>query len=339
MFNTSELDSIRQIIQSTVPISIVVHRNPDGDALGSSIGLKLYLEKRYNRQVQVVIPDPFPEFLEWLPEAFSTLEFEKDKEQTTAVLNQSGLIFCLDFNHPSRVGSMEDVLRKTTGVKVMIDHHQEPDAFVEYMCSETSASSTCELVLEFIQADGGDSYIDEHIAKCLYTGIMTDTGSFRFSATTPKTHIMAARLMETGFEHWKIHEAIFNQNTLHKLQLWGYALSQKMFQVPGLNTCYFVITAKELEEHNYQEGDLEGLVNFALSIRGTVLGVLFSERKGGVRMSFRSIGDFPANQLSKKYFNGGGHINAAGGSSETSLEDTVDLFLKVLPEFKDLLNQ
>ena len=339
MFNSYQLDSIRQIIQSTVPVSIVVHRNPDGDALGSSIGLKLYLEKRYNRKVQVIIPDPFPEFLDWLPEATSTLEFEKNKNQTTDVLNQSGLIFCLDFNHPSRVGSMEEVLRKTTGVKVMIDHHQEPDDFVDFMCSETSASSTCELVLEFIQADGGDAFLDEHIAKCLYTGIMTDTGSFRFSATTPKTHVMAARLMETGFEHWKIHEAIFNQNSLHKLQLWGYALSQKMFQLPGLNTCYFVITAKELEEHNYQEGDLEGLVNFALSIRGTVLGVMFSERKGGVRMSFRSIGDFPANQLSKKYFNGGGHINAAGGSSETSLDETVNLFLKVLPEYKDLLNQ
>jgi phosphoesterase RecJ-like protein len=339
MFNTNELDSIRQLIQSTNPVSIVVHRNPDGDALGSSIGLKLYLEKRYERNVQVIIPDPFPEFLDWLPEADSTLEFERNPDQTTSVLNDSGLIFCLDFNHPSRVGSMEDVLRKTTGVKVMIDHHQEPDNFVEFMCSETSASSTCELVLEFIQADGGDAYLDEHIAKCLYTGIMTDTGSFRFSATTPKTHVMAARLMQTGFEHWKIHEAIFNQNSLQKLQLWGYAMSRKMHVVEGLNTCYVVVTAQELEEYHYQEGDLEGLVNFALSIRGTVLGVLFSERKGRVRISFRSIGDFPANQLSKKYFSGGGHINAAGGSSESSLEEAVDLFLKVLPEFKDLLVQ
>lgn len=339
MFNTTELDSIRQLIQSNNPVSIVVHRNPDGDALGSSIGLKLYLEKRYKRNVQVIIPDPFPEFLDWLPEADSTLEFERNPDQTTSVLNESGLIFCLDFNHPSRVGSMEDVLRKTTGVKVMIDHHQEPDNFVHYMCSETSASSTCELVLEFIQADGGDAYLDEHIAKCLYTGIMTDTGSFRFSATTPKTHVMAARLMQTGFEHWKIHEAIFNQNSLQKLQLWGYAMSRKMHVVEGLNTCYVVVTAQELEEHHYQEGDLEGLVNFALSIRGTVLGVLFSERKGRVRISFRSIGDFPANQLSKKYFNGGGHINAAGGSTESSLEEAVDLFLRVLPEFKDLLVQ
>ena len=338
MFISTELDSIRQLIQSPTPVSIVVHRNPDGDALGSSIGLKLYLEKRYQRSVQVIVPDPFPEFLDWLPNAAETLEYEAHPEKTTALLNASGLIFCLDFNHPSRVGSMEDVLRNAPGVKVMIDHHQEPDSFVEFMCSDTKASSTCELVLEYIQADGGDAYLDQDMAVCLYTGIMTDTGSFRFSATQPKTHRMAARLMETGIEHWKIHEAIFNQNSLKKLQLWGFAMSQKMVQVEGLNTCYVAISDADLRAHDYKEGDLEGLVNFALSIRGTVLGVLFSERKGKIRISFRSIGDFPANQLSKKHFGGGGHINAAGGSSDRSLSETVAHFLRILPEYKSLLN-
>ncbi len=338
MFSPDQLNSIRQHLLHDSQISIVVHRNPDGDALGSSIGLKLYLEKRYQRHIQVIIPDPFPDFLDWLPRASETIEFEANPEQTAKILNDSGLIFCLDFNHPSRVGDMEETLRNTKAVKVMIDHHQEPDDFVEFMCSNTQASSTCELVLEYIQADGGDSFIDKEIAGCLYTGIMTDTGSFRFSATKPRTHLLTSRLLETGLEQWKIHESIFNQNSLSKLQLWGYAMSNKMKYVDGLNTCYIYLTEDELTRHSYQEGDLEGLVNFALSIRGTKLGVLFSERKGRVRISFRSIGDFPANQLSKKYFNGGGHINAAGGSSEESMDETVTKFLKILPEYKQLLN-
>ena len=337
MFSTSELDQIRQKIQSDLPVTIVVHRNPDGDALGSSTGLKLYLEKRYQRPVQIVIPDPFPQFLDWLPCANETLEFEAHPAKTEEVLNQSGIVFCLDFNHPSRVGAMEDVLRKSEAFKVMIDHHQEPDSFCNFMYSDTKASSTCEMVIEFILADGGQEYIDASIARCLYTGIMTDTGSFRFSATQAQTHRLTALLMETGFEHWKIHEAIFNQNSLSKLQLWGYAMSNKMFYVDGLNTCYIVVNEEELKEYSYQEGDLEGLVNYALSIRGTVLAALFSERKGRIRISFRSIGDFPANQLSKKYFNGGGHINAAGGSFEGTLDAAVEQFLHILPEYKTQL--
>jgi phosphoesterase RecJ-like protein len=338
MFSSKELEAIRQIIQTNAPVSIVVHRNPDGDALGSSIGLKLYLQKRYNRFVQVVIPDPFPQFLDWLPCASETLEFEAQPEFTKEVLHTSGLVFCLDFNHPSRVGGMEEVLRGVKCTTVMIDHHQEPDPFVTFMCSDTNASSTCEMVMEFIQADGGDAYLDQDIARCLYTGIMTDTGSFRFSATKPKTHLLTARLLETGIEQWKIHESIFNQNSLSKLQLWGFAMSQKMVQLEQHKTCYIVVTAEELETHHYQEGDLEGLVNFALSIRGTVLAVLFSERKGRIRISFRSVGDFPANQLSKKYFNGGGHINAAGGSFEGTLDDAVATFNRILPEYQTLLD-
>jgi phosphoesterase RecJ-like protein len=333
MLSSTQLAELSVLLNKGGIVTLTTHRNPDGDALGSTLAMKRFLEKTTKLHVELIVPDIFPDFLDWLPGGDSIRVYDEDVETCRRILQNSDLIFCLDYNHPSRVATMEADLRQAKGVKIMLDHHQQPDSFVNYVWSDTSASSTCELVFEFISALGKAAFIDKEIATCLYTGIMTDTGSFRFIGTTSETHRIAAELLAAGIEHWKIHEAIFNQNSLKKLQLWGYALSKKLTVVEAYKTAYIVMSAKELETFDYEEGDLEGLVNYALSIKGMLMGVLISERNAKIRISFRSIGNFSVNHFSRLYFNGGGHENAAGGSFDGSLGQTEAHLLTVLPQF------
>lgn len=314
----------------------MVHRNPDGDALGSSLGLKNYLKEAYSVDAQVIVPDSFPDFLSWMPKSESILVAESDVQKATMLLNQADIIFCLDFNHPSRVGDLSEALIAATGYKVMIDHHQNPDSFCDATFSKTSASSTCEMVADWILQDKGEIFLSTDAAKCLYTGIMTDTGSFRFQATTSHTHKLASLLLAKGIDHWLIHESLMNQNSLSKLQLWGHLLSQKLEVIPEFHTAFIVVSASDLDKYGYKEGDLEGLVNYALSIKNTKLAAIFSERGNKVRISFRSVGDFKVNEFSSSHFSGGGHINAAGGVSELSLEETINKFKDVLVQYPEL---
>lgn len=337
MFNRQQIGEILELIGSGRPIVITAHKSPDADALGSALGLYFILSKITKAPISMIVPDSFPDFLDWMPGSGEIKVFDKNPEECYALLKDAGLIFCLDYNHPSRTGNVEEPLRAAMAPKVMIDHHQQPDSFAKYIWSDTLASSTSELIVHFLDALEKSDLLDRDISTCLYTGIMSDTGSFRFSATTAQTHRIIARLMETGFQHWKIHEYIFNQNSLEKLQLWGHALANRLFTVPELRTSYIRISANDLIQFNYREGYLEGLVNYALSIKGTVLAVLFTERKDKIRISFRSVGDFNVNKFAREYFNGGGHINAAGGSSDGTLDETVQRFLNVLPEVEQEL--
>jgi phosphoesterase RecJ-like protein len=339
-FSNTQLAEIKDLIIEAKQISIVVHRSPDGDALGSSLGLKHALHDIFKKSATVVVPDAFPESLSYLPDSELILVFENQKEQVEELMKSTDLLFCLDFNHPGRVGDMENLLRDTAHRcnSVMIDHHQQPDAFVNFIGSKTSASSTCEMVYQFCREMGMDDVPNRLISMCLYTGIMTDTGSFRFSATTPETHLIAASLLKAGIKHWEIHEHLFNQNTFSKLQMWGYALTAKLVVLPQFKTSYISLSADELEQYKYEEGDLEGLVNYALSVKGTKMGVLLSERKGRIRISFRSTGSFSVNEFSRTHFEGGGHENAAGGVFYGTLADAIAKLNAVLPEFSDKLN-
>lgn len=339
-FNDTQLAEIRNHIIQARQISIVVHRSPDGDALGSSLGLKHALMALFGKHATVIVPDAFPESLSYLPDSELILIFEKQNNLVNEVLLSTDLLFCLDFNHPGRVGDLENLLRETAqrSTSVMIDHHQQPDSFVNYIGSKTSASSTCEMVYQFCRALGMQEVPNQLVSKCLYTGIMTDTGSFRFSATTPETHEIAASLLKADIKHWEIHEHLFNQNTFSKLQMWGYALTSKLVVLPQFKTSYISLSAEELERFHYEEGDLEGLVNYALSVKGTKMGVLLSERKGRIRISFRSTGNFSVNEFSRTHFEGGGHENAAGGVFYGNLNDAVTKLNNVLPEFSDKLN-
>lgn len=336
MLSDAELSEISLLLSQARKVVITTHRSPDADAMGSSLGMMHLLREIINAEIHVVVPDPYPEFLSWMPGSNEALAYTVEDQNCKKMLIEADLIFCLDFNHPSRTDAMEGILNSSSAVKIMIDHHQEPDHFARYRWSDTSASSTCEMIIWFMDAMGWQESLNKIISTCLYTGIMTDTGSFRFSSASSKTHKTISRLMEFGIEHWKIHEAIFNQNTLNKLRLWGFAFLNKLVVLPQYKTAYISLSESELEQYKYQDGDLEGIVNYALSLKGVVFGVLFSEKKNKIRISFRSIGAFSVNNFSRSHFNGGGHENAAGGVSERTLSETIEHFTKLLAQYPQL---
>lgn len=327
-----EIKGILELLAAPKKIAIIPHRSPDGDAMGSTLGLYHFLRK-LNHNPVVIAPNEFPDFLAWLPGSEDVLIYEKNKEKVGKILQDSELIFTLDFNALHRTGEMENVLKTLTAPFIMIDHHQKPDDYARYMYSNTKFGSTCEMIYNFISFLGHKVLIDQTIATCLYTGIVTDSGSFRFPTTTSETHRVAAGLLDVGVQNGDIHNSLFDNNSYHRLQLLGRAL-QNMKVLPEFKTSYITLTQDELDEFHYVKGDTEGIVNYGLTIKGILFAAIFIENKeeGIVKISFRSQGNFDVNQFARDYFTGGGHINAAGGKSTKSLAETVALFESILPK-------
>lgn len=325
-----EIKGILELLASPKKIAIIPHRSPDGDAMGSTLGLYHFLRKLHQEPV-VIAPNEFPEFLAWLPGSENVMIYEKNKEKVGQVLQDAELIFTLDFNALHRTGEMENVLNKLTAPFIMIDHHQKPDDYALYTYSNTKFGSTCEMVYNFITFLGHKELIDQTIATCLYTGIVTDSGSFRFPTTTSETHRVAAGLLDVGVQNGDIHNSLFDNNSYHRLQLLGRAL-QNMKVLPEFKTSYITLTQEELDAFHYVKGDTEGIVNYGLTIKGIIFAAIFIENKeeGIIKISFRSQGNFDVNQFARDYFNGGGHINAAGGKSTKSLKETVSDFENIL---------
>lgn len=319
---------------------VIPHRNPDGDAMGSTLALCSFLKKMGANAV-VISPNEAPSFLQWLPSFESVVFFDRQKETALKLIDEAELIFTLDFNDFSRTGSdMEAVLRKKEATFVMIDHHQQPSDYAAFMYSDTSMSSTSEMIYHFINQLGALALIDKNIATCIYTGILTDTGQFKFPNTTATTHQIAAHLMELGVDHFKIHQEIYDTNDQSKLELLGCCLSS-MEVLREYNTAILKLSAEELEQHHYKKGDTEGLVNYGLSLKGIIFSVIFIEHKDEeiIKISFRSQGDFSVNEFARAHFQGGGHDNAAGGKSNDSLEITIERFKSLLPQYLEKLNQ
>lgn len=325
-----DIKGIQELLISPKKIAIIPHRSPDGDAMGSTLGL-YHLLKKLGHNPTVIAPNEFPDFLAWLPGSESVLIYEKDKENIAKILREAELVFTLDFNALHRTGEMENVLSKLTVPFIMIDHHQKPDGYALYTYSDTNFGSTCEMIYNFILFLGHKNQIDKTIASCLYTGIVTDSGSFRFPSTTSMTHRVVAELLDIGVENGDIHNSLFDNNSYHRLQLLGRAL-QNMKVLPEYKTSYIKLTQQELDEFHYVKGDTEGVVNYGLTIRGIIFTAIFIENKeeGIIKISFRSQGNFDVNQFARDYFNGGGHINAAGGKSTLSLDETVKQFESIL---------
>lgn len=320
-------ENIYQAISNAHAIVITAHKSPDGDSIGSSMAL-FHLLQKWNKNVNVVHPDPAPEFLHWVPNQEVIVDFENKAEKATELLQAADLIFCLDYNEPSRVGKdMQEVLVQSNTVKVMIDHHLHPADFCDFTLSETSACSTCELLFQWLKAIQRENDIDDTIGKCLYLGIMTDTGSFRFPSVSSGTHEIAAFLIEKGVKHFEVHEAVFDTNTIDRIRLKGYALSEKLVLIPGIPVAYASLSEEELHRFNYQKGDTEGLVNQILGIQGIKMAVFFAEKDGKVKISFRSKGEYVVNQLANDHFEGGGHAYASGGISFVSLDETIAKFV------------
>lgn len=320
-------ENIYQAISNAHAIVITAHKSPDGDSIGSSMAL-FHLLQKWNKNVSVVHPDPAPEFLHWVPSQEVIVDFENQSEKATELLQAADLIFCLDYNEPSRVGKdMQEVLVQSNAVKVMIDHHLHPADFCDFTLSETSSCSTCELLFQWLKAIQKENDIDDTIGKCLYLGIMTDTGSFRFPSVSSGTHEIAAFLIEKGVKHFEIHEAVFDTNTIDRIRLKGYALSEKLVLIPGIPVAYASLSEEELNRFNYQKGDTEGLVNQILGIQGIKMAVFFAEKDGKVKISLRSKGEYVVNQLANDHFEGGGHAYASGGISFVSLDETIAKFV------------
>ncbi len=328
------LQELKTFLEKPKKIVVVGHRNPDGDAMGATLALKHYLDKK-GHKATVVVPNEYPEFLHWLPGSETTYRFDWQNSQSQRAINNSDIIFLLDFNALHRVGSdMQNTLEKYPNDFAMIDHHQQPDE-VKYMYSDVAICSTCQMVYQFIEMMGDLDLIDADIATCLYTGIMTDTGSFRFRSTTSKTHRIIADLIDKGAENDKIHSNVYDANSYNRLLLLGQALSNLQI-LPSYKTAYITLTEAEKKRFDFQKGDTEGVVNYALSLKGIIFAAIFIEDKEQaiIKISFRSKGKFSVNQFARNHFDGGGHDNAAGGKSKLSMAKTVTKFTTLLSKYK-----
>jgi phosphoesterase RecJ-like protein len=332
--NEKDILAIQELLASPKKIAIIPHRSPDGDAMGSTLGLYHFLLK-LNHQPVVIAPNEFPEFLAWLPSSETVLVYENDRVNCTKILNEVELVFTLDFNALHRTGEMEQVLNKLSVPMIMIDHHQLPDSYATFTYSDTSFGSTCEMIYNFIVYLNQKSLIDKTIATCLYTGILTDSGGFRFPKTTGTTHRIVAEFIDLGVENTEIPNLLFDNNSYDRLQLLGRAL-QNMKVLFDKKTSYISLSQKELDEFKYVKGDTEGIVNYGLTIKGIVFAAIFIEHRDEniIKISFRSQGSFDVNQFARDHFSGGGHINAAGGKSYDSLANTIKKFEQIISKIE-----
>lgn len=327
-------EELKRFLEKPKNIVIVGHRNPDGDAMGSTLALKHYLGKK-GHDCTVVVPNDYPDFLHWLPGSETTFRFDWQNSQSQRAINNSDIIFLLDFNALHRVGSdLQKTLEKYPNDFAMIDHHQQPDD-VKYMYSDVTICSTCQMVYQFIEMNNDLDLIDADVATCLYTGIMTDTGSFRFRYTTSDTHRIIADLIDKGAENDRIHNNVYDANSYNRLLLLGQALSNLQI-LPSYKTAFITLTDEEKNRFDFQKGDTEGVVNYALSLKGIIFAAIFIEDKEQniIKISFRSKGNFSVNQFSRNHFSGGGHDNAAGGKSDEPMEKTITNFTRLLSEYQ-----
>lgn len=313
-------------------IVITTHQKPDADAMGSSLGLAHFL-KQFGHQVTVISPTNWARWLDWMEGTDSVLDYELFRAESDQKLDEADWLFCLDHNHFSRTKAMAPKLSQIACTKILIDHHQEPDvASFHYGVSNTGKSSTCEMVYDFITGSGHRDKINLFVAECLYAGVVADTGSFRFSSTHASVHRMVAYLKEMGMEHTKVHEALYDNFLENRLRFLGHVLSNRLEIDYELNTAIMWVSKQEIQKYDIRTGDTEGLVNYPLSIQGIKLVGLVIDRDEERKWSFRSKGGFDCNTFARKYFNGGGHFNAAGGNDRESLQETVKKFKQAIQE-------
>ncbi len=319
-------------------VVITTHQKPDGDAMGSSLALYHFLVQ-LGHEVKVIAPTNWAEFLNWMPGVEQVIDYERHTAAADQCIDQADWIFCLDFNTLSRTKRMEPKLLAATAARILIDHHQEPQADkFSYGVSDTGKSSTAEMVYDFIENSGYNDRLNRTVAECLYTGVMTDTGSFRFPSTTPSVHRMVAHLLALGIEHSRIHENLFDNYLENRFRFFGNVLLHRMEIFYEYNTALIVIPQADLIKYNITTGDTEGLVNFPLSIRGIRLAAIIIDRGEERKSSFRSKGDFDVNVFARKYFNGGGHRNAAGGQNREPLDEVARRFMAAMKECRNQLS-
>lgn len=332
------LEVVAQINASNT-ISILTHSNPDGDAMGSSLAWCNVLSQ-LGKTVRVIIPNNCPEYLQWLQGYRThTLIFDKNKDEACDFIAKSDLFFCLDFNTFTRVEELGTLVLQTKKPLTLIDHHPNPNDCFGTMISNTESSSTCELVYRTILGCGYKNLITTSIAESLYVGIITDTGNFSHNSSRPEVYETVAELLSYNIQKNNIHDQLFNVFSLDRMKLLGTILKEQFVVLPEYHSAYMYISQENRKQYNFQVGDSEGFVNMPLTIKNVVFCVLFTEYENLVKISFRSKFNFPANEFAKEFFKGGGHLNAAGGRMQCSLQQAIDVFLNGLPKYKELLDE
>ena len=312
-------------------ITLIAHRNPDGDALGSALGLRLFLEKK-GHLVKIVMPSESPNIFSYLPHFYDVIVFDLKHDEARAALSKADCIFCLDFNGLDRVDKLGEVIQYSNAKKVLIDHHLDPEPFVDHMFSDTEASSTCELVHTFIEDLGESRLIDEQIGNCLFTGIITDTGSFKYN-TRPNTYNVAAKLKLAGVDDYALQDRINNSLKPKNLRLLGHCLANRMEILEEYGAALIHLTREDYSTFDIQRGDTEGIVNYMLMMKTVSVAAFITEQPTIVKISLRSKNDISVQEIASKHFNGGGHKNASGGALYASLEDVIAKFKRVIPHF------
>lgn len=323
---------LKQWISSSSKIALLTHTNPDGDAIGSSLALALALSDQ-GIDAQVIIPDGLPDFLRWLPGIERSTTFAYKKEKAIAFIENADLIFCLDFNDPKRLGPVSEYLEKSKARKVLIDHHQDPLQFTDISIVETSRGSVGEMIYLFLKEIFDEDVLTKEIATSLYVAIMTDTGNFSYASSYPEIFHVVGDLMNYDIEKDRIYSSVYEAFSEDRLRLQGYCMQEKMVVLPKYKTAYISLSDEELTRFKHRKGDTEGFVNIPFGVKGISFTALFVEKKDRIKVSFRSRGSLPVNQIAAEHFQGGGHINAAGGDSFDSMEATLAKFESILPEY------
>ena len=333
------IEQFYPILNQPFKAVITAHQKPDGDAMGSMLGLYHFL-KQLGHEVTVISPTNWAQFLDWMPGVEQVIDFEANKNEASEIVAAADYVFCLDFNILHRTKHLEPIIRDSKALKILIDHHQQPDnPSFAYGISDVKMSSTCEMIYDFIVQSGHSNLINIDIATCLYTGLMTDTGSFRFPSTTASVHKIVAHLKELGLQHAKIHENIYDNSTEGRLKFMGNAFLNRMTVLPEFKTAVMAIPKSDIYKFELKTGDTEGLVNYLLSIEGIKFAAILIDREEERKWSFRSKGNFDVNIFARTHFEGGGHANAAGGRSSKSLDETFNDFKNIIENYKSQLTQ
>ena len=339
ILSEAELTQLRSIIAAAADIVVIGHVNPDGDAIGSTLAWTNYLQSE-GKSVSLIVPDKYPDFLNWLPNTDKILRHDKHPEKTELLVATADLIFCLDLNTLSRTEALADHIASAKAAKVLIDHHPNPDDLFNLTISHPEMSSTSELVFRIVWQLGAFERLGHHFAVPCYCGMMTDTGGFTFNSTRPEIFFIISQLLTKGIDKDKIYRNVYNVASESKIRLWGYVLYEKMEYDATRHAAFFTLTRADLKRFNYIKGDAEGLVNMPLQIKGTRLSISLREdtdKDNTVWVSLRSVDDFNCTEMAAAFFNGGGHFNASGGRLNCSIEEAAEITRKAIKTFEDKL--
>ena len=337
MIEIEKASEIKRLVEKSDRFAILVHRNPDGDAVGSSLALAHFL-RGMGKIADVIVPNAFPDFLKWLPASDSVVNFEQKREEAVELLNKADIIFCLDFNALSRIGEIADIVSPLSTPRILVDHHLYPEEGFVVALSNTAACSTAELVYNLLDYLNDGALLSRDIAECLYTGIMTDTGNFAYASNRKEIYLVVARLIEAGIDKDVIYRKVFYNYSIDRLRLFGYVMNHKLSYYPQSNATLITLTYNEMRRFNAIKGDTEGLVNMPLQIKGVRFSCfLREEQPGKINVSLRSVDDFPCNSVAADFFSGGGHKNASGGEVQGTMEEAVERFNRAIEKYADEL--